>query len=67
MGSQRLGIAPENLVVIEDAEKGIVAAHSAGMKSIAIPNKYTQGNDFSLATKVVSNIREVTPELVASL
>jgi HAD superfamily hydrolase (TIGR01509 family) len=35
-------------IVIDDAEKGIIAAHAAGMRSIAIPNKLTQNNNFQL-------------------
>ena len=54
-------------VVIEDAEKGILAAHRAGMKSIAVPNRHTRMNDFSLATLVLSSLDELTPDLLNSL
>ena len=57
--AKRLGVAPTVCVVIEDAEKGIVAAQRAGMKSIAVPNQYTQDNDFSAASAVVSSLSEV--------
>jgi len=62
-----LALEPENILVIEDAEKGVVAAHKAGMKIIAIPNKYTQNNDFSLADKVIASIKELTPEFINTL
>ena len=53
--------------MIEDAEKGIIAAYRAGMKCIAIPNQYTADNDFSLADVVLGDIGELTLELVATL
>jgi len=67
LASQRLGISPDRLLVIEDAEKGIIAAYRAGMKCIAIPNQYTADNDFSLADVVLGDIGELTLELVATL
>lgn len=63
----QLGVAPEACVVIEDAEKGIIAAHRAGMKSIAVPSAYTRKNDFSKATRVLQSLREVTVALLDDL
>ena len=57
--ANRLGVAPTACIVIEDAEKGIVAAQRAGMKSIAVPNRYTQDNDFSAASAFVSSLSDV--------
>jgi HAD superfamily hydrolase (TIGR01509 family) len=67
LSASRSGVAPSECVVIEDAEKGIVAAYRAGMKSIAIPNRHTRSNDFSLATRVLSSLDELTEVLVQSL
>ena len=58
--ARRLGIAPSNCVVLEDAEKGIIAAYAAGMKSIAVPNRHTRTHDFRLATRVVGSLTELT-------
>jgi len=58
---------PENCLVIEDAEKGILAANAAGMQSIAVPNRYTMDNDFSKADVVVSSLDEVNCELIDQL
>ena len=33
----RLGVAPSECVVLEDAEKGVLAAHAASIKVIALP------------------------------
>ena len=58
--AQRLRVSPRECVVIEDAEKGILAAHHAEMKSIAVPNHHTRDNDFSKATLIVSSLQEVS-------
>ena len=67
MAADALRIEPSSCLVIEDAQKGIISANRAGMKSIAIPNKYTKTNDFSTATKVLGSISEITDELLNSL
>ncbi|MCK5177467.1 MAG: HAD family phosphatase [Candidatus Aenigmarchaeota archaeon] len=64
LAGKKLNINPENLLVIEDAQKGIIAAHKAGMKSVAIPNKYTTQNDFSLAGKIINSINDLTFDLI---
>ena len=65
--AERLDVAPSACVVLEDAEKGVVAAHAAGMKVIAVPTPHTRTNDFSKATRVVSSLAEVTVELIDTL
>jgi beta-phosphoglucomutase len=65
--AERLGVAAAECVVLEDAEKGVLAAHAAGMKVIAVPTPHTRGNDFSKATRVVSSLAEVTLPLLDSL
>jgi len=54
-------------VVIEDAHKGVLAAHRAGIAAIAVPNEWTKENDFSLAARTVTSLDEVTVELVDEL
>src|SRR5262245_14046193 len=62
-----LGVFPDECVLLEDAEKGILAAHAAGMKSIAVPTDDTRDNDFSKATLVVPSLEAVSLELIDSL
>ena len=62
-----LGVAPAQCLVFEDAEKGVIAAHRAGMRCIAVPNPYTRHHDFSKATKVCSSLKEITPEVLRSV
>jgi HAD superfamily hydrolase (TIGR01509 family) len=62
-----LRVEPRCCVVLEDSEKGILAAYAAGMTSIAVPNEYTRQHDFSKATRVVSSLDEVSLEMIESL
>lgn len=63
----RLGVAPEECVVLEDAEKGVLAAHRAGMISIAVPHSRTANNDFSRAALVVASLEELNWPKLRSL
>jgi beta-phosphoglucomutase len=65
--SGRLCVAPENCLVIEDSEKGVTAACSAGMKSVAVPNPHTRGHDFSAAMVVLDSLAQLTPALIDQL
>ncbi len=65
--ARNLTADPSECVVLEDAERGVRAANSAGMKCIAIPNQYTRDNDFSLATHVVPSLNNVTLTLLDSI
>ena len=51
-----LGVAPENCLVFEDSLNGVRAAKSAGMMCIAVPNRVTQGLDFSMADHCIDNL-----------
>ena len=60
-----LGVSPGQCVVVEDAQKGILAADSAGMSSIAVPTAQTRNNDFSKATVMLRSLEELTLETIA--
>lgn len=62
-----LGVEPERCVVLEDAEKGVIAARLAGMRCIAVPNDYTRHHDFSQATTICSSLKEITDEFLTRL
>jgi beta-phosphoglucomutase-like phosphatase (HAD superfamily) len=51
-------------VVIEDAYKGVLAAHRSGCKCIAVPHAFTTDNDFTLANVIVPSLDAVTVALV---
>lgn len=57
--AKKLGISPEDCVAIEDSSSGVRSAKKSNMYCIAIPNRHTKNQDFSLADKVVNSIEEV--------
>jgi HAD superfamily hydrolase (TIGR01509 family) len=65
--ARRLDLAPERCAAIEDSANGIRAAHAAGMRVLAIPNRrYPPAADaLELADEVLASIAELSPELVA--
>ena len=63
----RLGIPPRRCVVVEDAHRGILAAHRAGAIAVAVPHAFTRDNDFSLAAAVLHSLDELTVLLVERL
>jgi HAD superfamily hydrolase (TIGR01509 family) len=67
--ARRLGIAPASCAAVEDSSNGLRSAHAAGMLVIATPNHaFPPAPDaLALAAVVVDGIREVTPELLASV
>ncbi len=65
--AELLRASPADCLVLEDAEKGVIAAHRAGMRCIAVPNDYTRHHDFSKATRICRSLSEVTPELIRNL
>lgn len=64
--AQEIETAPGNCVAIEDAVKGIISAHEAGMKAIAVETEVTEGFDLSGADIIVSGLGEITA-LIRSL
>ena len=65
--AERLGVVPQECVVLEDAEKGVIAASLAGMRCIAIPNRYTRHHDFSKAIRICASLDDITIELLEAL
>lgn len=65
--ADRLHLEPTSCVVLEDAEKGVLAAAAAGMASVAVPTPHTRTHDFSSASAVVGSLEEVTLEMLAEV
>ncbi|HEY6760811.1 MAG TPA: HAD family phosphatase [Baekduia sp.] len=67
--AKRIDQDPAGCAAVEDSSNGLRAAHAAGMVVIATPNHaFPPAPDaLAWARVVVDGIREVTPELVASL
>jgi HAD superfamily hydrolase (TIGR01509 family) len=60
---EKSGFTKKECVAIEDSERGLISAKSAGICCIVIPSELTRGGDFSKADKVLGNIRELTGKL----
>jgi len=57
--AERLTVAPEECVVIEDSKVGLEAAVAAGMPCLVTPTQSTMTQDFSEAVAVVPDAREL--------
>jgi HAD superfamily hydrolase (TIGR01509 family) len=64
--ARRLGVEPERCAAVEDSGNGIRAAHAAGMRTIAIPNRrYPPPDDaLALADLVLASLDGLTVEAV---
>src|SRR3989344_6767927 len=58
---------PMDCVVVEDTQVGVEAGKSAGMKVIAVPNRFTARHDFSKADLTLPSLKEITWDILSSL
>ncbi len=54
------GNKPEECLVIEDSERGLTAAKSAGLECWVIPTAMTKQGDFSKADRILSSINQIS-------
>jgi HAD superfamily hydrolase (TIGR01509 family) len=66
VAAQRLGLAPGNCAVVEDAVHGIDAARRAGMKSIGLVGTATR-EQLADADLVVQSLRQLNPGAIRHL
>lgn len=52
--AKALGVEPSQCLVFEDSQAGVTAAALAGMNVIAVPNSFTQHQDFSGALNIAT-------------
>jgi HAD superfamily hydrolase (TIGR01509 family) len=55
---KRMNLLPENCLVFEDSDNGLLAAIQAGIKTIVTVNNYTKKQDFNQAILVLSDLGE---------
>ena len=56
-------LQPHDCVVVEDSERGCVAAATAGLRVLAVPNALSKDGDFSSAYKILNSVRDVVDEI----
>lgn len=54
-----LKVDPKDCWALEDTETGIISAKAAGMKAVAVPNQYTNDQNFSKADLVVNSLKDI--------
>lgn len=57
--ANNLGIRPSEALALEDSGTGVLAAHRAGMKVVAIPNASTASHDFKHADLVLRSMEDL--------
>lgn len=66
LAAKRLGVKPENCLVIEDAIVGVTAARRAGMHCLAVTNSHPR-DSLSDADLVVDSLEEISAGDIARL
>ena len=59
LGLSRLGLAPEQCIVVEDSPRGLQAATAAGMRCLILRNALTHHHDFAGAYHVADDMAEL--------
>jgi len=65
--AQKLGVDPENCLVIEDTEAGIKAAKDAKMSAVAIARDSKHAKVLKEAKKVIYDYGELSPDMLTSI
>jgi HAD superfamily hydrolase (TIGR01509 family) len=63
MAARRLGVEPEQCLVVEDSRNGVLAAKAAGMRVAAVPCAATSHEDFSAADLVLPSLESLVKAL----
>lgn len=56
--AKRLGVSPDEMVVLEDSQNGCLAASAAGAFAVAVPGEHSSGHDFSSASLVIDTLAD---------
>lgn len=63
LAADRLGVAPERCLALEDSDPGCRAAAAAGMRVGVVPNEYTASAEFACAHHRFNSLLDVIPLL----
>jgi HAD superfamily hydrolase (TIGR01509 family) len=64
---QTLQVEPSHAVALEDSEPGCRAAKNAGLKAVAIPNRFSERQDLTVADLIVKSATELDVDRLADL
>jgi HAD superfamily hydrolase (TIGR01509 family) len=64
---QTLQVEPSHAVALEDSEPGCRAAKRAGLKAVAIPNRFSERQDLTIADLIVRSATELSVDRLATL
>ena len=56
LARERLGVGPQDAIVVEDSRNGLLAAVGAGLRCVVTVSGYTRDEDFSEAALVVTSL-----------
>jgi HAD superfamily hydrolase (TIGR01509 family) len=58
VAAARFGVAPGEMLVLEDSQNGCCAAAAAGAFTVAVPGEHSRRQDFSVASLVVNSLAD---------
>ena len=58
LAAQKLGIPPEQMLVLEDSGNGCAAGVASGAVTVAVPSVHTRGQDFSGARLIAESLSD---------
>jgi HAD superfamily hydrolase (TIGR01509 family) len=64
---QTLQVEPNHAVALEDSEPGCRAAKRAGLKAVAVPNRFSERQDLTIADLVVKSASELSIQRLSAL
>jgi len=67
VSAQKLAVAPNECLVLEDATHGIESAKAAGCKCIAVKNNNTLPQDLSKADLILDSLLDINLDIIKSL
>ena len=60
LAARRMGVPPSACLVFEDSPNGLRAAHAAGMRAVAVPNRLTRGLPLPHPHLVLESMADLT-------
>jgi HAD superfamily hydrolase (TIGR01509 family) len=64
---EKTGLAAEECLVVEDSERGLLAAVAAGLRCMVVPRGMTGNGNFEKAYRVKNSLAEVVEEILKEI